>query len=661
MNPEESEANALILVIDDDSDVRESTVRILEKSGFRVVSGATAAEAVRLTRQHHPALVLLDVVLPDGSGVVTAQTLKQDPALAGAFVILLSGIRVSPEDQAEGLSKGLADGYISRPFSQVEFLARIDAFLRIRAAKQALMASNHFLQATLDALSANIALLDEQGTILLVNNAWRDFAMRNGLSADKASRGSNYLEVCDSAVGEDMAEARLFADGIRAVIAGSADTFMLEYPCDSPDEKRWFIGRVTRFPVDGPSRVVVAHENITDRKRVEEERRLWEKRGQQLQKAESLNRMAGAIAHNFNNHLQVVIGNLEMAMDDLPQNSASAEILTDALKAARKASDVSSLMLAYRGQTYVKLAPLDLSAACRQSLNLLQAAAPKGMILMGEIPASDMVIRGNEGQIHQVLSNLVTNAWESVHGDRGIIRVTVKRVSLADISELHRVPVDWQPQDASFACMEVSDTGSGIAGKDIEKIFDPFFSTKFTGRGMGLSVVRGIVGAHGGGITVESKPGQGSIFRVFLPISTEKVIIRPESVGKTAEMKGSGSILVIEDEAQVRTMVKKMLTRLGYTVITAEDGIEAVEIFRHHSDEIGCVISDLTMPHMDGWETLAALRSLSPDIPVILSSGYDETQAMAGEHAVQPDAFLGKPYRFKEIGETIRRVLTNKP
>ena len=206
----------------------------------------------------------------------------------------------------------------------------------------------------------------------------------------------------------------------------------------------------------------------------------------------------------------------------------------------------------------------------------------------------------------------------------------------------------------------MADTGCGIANKDIEKVFDPFFSTKLTGRGLGLPVVLGIVRAHHGAVTVESEPGRGSIFRVFFPVSVEEVPRQPDKASQAPEIQGGGTVLLVEDEEMVRSMAATMLTRLGYTVLEAKDGVEAVEVFRQHQDEIRCVLSDLTMPRMDGWDTLAALRKLSPDIPVILSSGYDETRVMAGEHPERPNAFLSKPYQLKGLSDTINRLLGNE-
>jgi nitrogen-specific signal transduction histidine kinase/CheY-like chemotaxis protein len=396
-------------------------------------------------------------------------------------------------------------------------------------------------------------------------------------------------------------------------------------------------------------------QDITERKKIEAEKVQLETLNRQLQKAESLGRMAGAIAHNFNNQLQAVIGNLEMAMID-----RGSETLTEALKAAHKAADISALMLTYSGNLLSKHESIDLSAVCRQSLSLLQATAPKNVIIKGDFPASGPFIRANADQIQQVLANLITNAWESVDNNRSGIGLTVKKVSQKDIPAFKRFPPGWNPAESIFACLEVADAGCGTARNDIEKIFDPFYTTKFTGRGMGLSVVLGIVKSHNGGITVESEPGMGSIFRVFFPLSTEEILHQPDKPIQPPEFQEGGTMLLIEDEEQVRNMARTMLTHLGYRVLEAKDGIDAVEIFRQHQDEIRCVLSDLTMPRMNGWDTLAALRKISPNIPVILSSGYDEARVMADEHSERPNAFIGKPYQLKGLRETISRVLAVK-
>jgi PAS domain S-box-containing protein len=396
-----------------------------------------------------------------------------------------------------------------------------DVSLR-KLAEEALTESKQILRTTLDGLTAHIALLDEAGTILLVNAAWRDFARQNGLSADDVSEGKNYLHVCDRVTGPDMKEAIEFTVGIRRVLSGAEKHYMLEYRCHSPTEERWFVAHVTPFPGHGSHRVVVAHENITELRRAEVERARLEAENRQLQKAESLGRMAGAIAHLFNNQLTVVTGNLEMALNDLTGDAAIRENMVKALGAAHRSSEISRLMFAYLGQSEGVRQLLDLSEICRQSLPILQDAVPEGITLKTDLLSPGPIVRAHANLMHQVLTNLVVNAWESIEPGAGTVTLTTKIVPVSEILKSHLIPTGWRPTTDVFSCLEVADTGCGMAADDLDKIFDPFFTAKFIGRGLGLAVVLGIVKTWGGAISVESKRDQGSIFRIYLPLSSNR-------------------------------------------------------------------------------------------------------------------------------------------
>jgi CheY-like chemotaxis protein len=277
------------------------------------------------------------------------------------------------------------------------------------------------------------------------------------------------------------------------------------------------------------------------------------------------------------------------------------------------------------------------------------------------LPSPGPTISANENQLHQVLTNLVTNALEAVEENQGGIGLTVEVVSSVEIPATHRFPIGWQPQDSSYACVEMVDSGCGIREENIEKLFDPFFSSKFTGRGLGLSVVLGIVKAHGGAVTVESKERKGSTFRVFLPISAKEILSHPDKTFQSLTKEESGTVLLVEDEDIVRKMAEIMLTRLGFKVLLAKDGIEAVEIFRKHLEKISVVVSDLTMPRMNGWETLLKVRQIRPDIPIILASGYDESVAISGTHPNLPyQVFLHKPYQKATLKDALDRALEVK-
>ncbi|MGA2120039.1 MAG: ATP-binding protein [Bryobacteraceae bacterium] len=411
----------------------------------------------------------------------------------------------------------------------------------------------------------------------------------------------------------------------------------------------------TAQDADGASvwRAVVS--DITERKFDEGEKAKLEAQNRQLQKAEGLGRMAAAIAHHFNNHLAAVTGNLELVIDDLPPGAGPAVQLADALRGARQPAEVSKLMLTYLGQTPARHEPLHLSELCRQSLPMLRAAMPKNIALDTDLPSLGPAVRADANQIQQLLTNLVTNAWEAGGAGPSAVHLTVRTVSPADIPASHRFPVDWRPRDNAYACLEVVDAGSGIADKNFEKLFDPFFSTRRTGRGLGLSVVLGVVRAHGGAVTVESEPGRGTAFRVFLPVSAEEVLSWPDQAAKSPEIVGAGTVLLVDDE--------QMLRKLGGSVLVAKDGVEAMEVFGQHQGEVRCVICDATMPRMDGWQTLAALRKLAPGLPVILCSGYDQAEVMVGDHPDLPQVFLSKPYQLQGLRDAIGRALVhaNKP
>lgn len=376
-----------------------------------------------------------------------------------------------------------------------------------------------------------------------------------------------------------------------------------------------------------------------------------------LQKAESLSRMAGAVAHTFNNQLGAVIGNLEIALMDLPEGEP-INCLKAAMQAAEKAAMVSGQILTYLGQSRGERELFDLAEACQRNLPILRAIITGKVQLEIDLRLPGPVIEGNTNQILQIVTNLITNAREAIGVGGGTIHLAVKTILAANIPTAQRFPVDWQPQVPTYAVLELVDTGCGIAVTEIEKVFDPFFSSKFPGRGMGLAVVMGIVTAHGGAVTVESETGRGSTFHVFLPASAQIVLEQTKTASLPFAIGGGGTVLLVEDEVLVREMTSTMVKRLGLTVLEATDGVEAIELFRQNSDAIHCVLCDLTMPRMDGWETIAALHQLAPDVPVIMTSGYSKAHVMTSDHSVLPQFFLSKPYSFKDLREALGQALS---
>jgi signal transduction histidine kinase len=264
---------------------------------------------------------------------------------------------------------------------------------------------------------------------------------------------------------------------------------------------------------------------VQERARAEEERERLASRLRQAEKAESLGRMAAAIAHHFNNKLTAVMGSLELALDDLAAGRDVRTEIANAQEATRQASMVSQLMLAYLGQSFHAREVLDLVEICREALPELTRSLPAKVSLRAEFPDSLLTVLASPMDIRQVLANLVINAGEAMSAGEGQIVVALREVPGSQVASSPLLSRGWTPEAGSYACLEVSDNGSGMDSRTLQNVFDPFFTTKFTGRGLGLPVVLGVVRAHHGTVTVDSKPGQGSSFRVCLPLtsSTEQV------------------------------------------------------------------------------------------------------------------------------------------
>ena len=399
-----------------------------------------------------------------------------------------------------------------------------------------------------------------------------------------------------------------------------------------------------------PLRAVGTCLDITEAKQIQGERVLMEHQRQQVWRAESLSRMAGGIAHHFNNLIGAVMGNLELVLDELPQESNHRFGVAEAMDASRRAAEISQLMLAYLGQSSMKKERLDLVEAAGEALPLLISSVPKNVRLKTVFPPRGPIVLADGVHLKQILANLVANSAEAIGEGDGEIVLEIGEKEAGEVRPSRFFPLEWEPGTGTYACLSVSDTGCGLDAATLERVFDPFFSTKFTGRGLGLSVVLGLVRAHGGAIAVESEPGRGAVFRLLFPeLARETPPPRKKETPVAGTIGREGLLLLVDDEPMIRRVVGAQLARLGYEVITACDGVDAVEKFNLRRDEFRMVVLDLVMPVMDGWETLAALRASRPDIPVVLASGYDEAQVMHGDQPERPGAFLHKPFGMKDL------------
>jgi PAS domain S-box-containing protein len=409
---------------------------------------------------------------------------------------------------------------------------------------------------------------------------------------------------------------------------------------------------VTGNPVlDDERRVVSVLGIITDIT----ERRRAEQAQLQSQKLESLGVLAGGIAHDFNNLLTAILGNINLAQMCTPPLSPAQPYLENLEKSVHRATGLTRQMLAYSGKGRFQVAPLDLNQAVEEMSHLLEVSIPKKVTLRFQFQPGLPALMAEASQIQQVVMNLVTNASEAIGDREGIVSIrTGTQVYSADA--LTREFPGQAIEPGAFLTLEVSDTGQGMSPEIQARIFEPFFTTKFTGRGLGLSAMQGIVRGHKGGIRVYSELGKGTTFKLIFPAGLDVAPAwreEDESVGWT----GSGTILVVDDEEGVRAVADALLRSMGFEVIQAADGLEALEKFQAGRSVIKAVLMDLTMPHMDGAETFRELRRLDPHCRVVLTSGYNEQDAIQDFLGKGLAAFVQKPFHHADLMRAMQRAL----
>ena len=453
---------------------------------------------------------------------------------------------------------------------------------------------------------------------------------------------------------------------IRAALAGELRSFEWLH-CRKDGTP--FDAEVSLARVDWGGRVYLQAivRDVTDRRREAEARLELERRLLHAQKLESLGVLAGGIAHDFNNLLMAILGNLELGLRELAPVSPVRSRLEAAGQAARRAADLTRQMLAYSGRGKFQVGRVDLNELVEENVHLLRTSIPRTATLNLHLDRGLPAVEADAGQIQQVTMNLITNAAEAIGGAVGVITLTTG-VRDCDASYLGRSCLDEIPPAGRYAYVEVTDSGCGMDEETRKRMFDPFFTTKFTGRGLGLPAVFGIVRGHHGAILLDSAVGRGTTIRVLFPAAEampETAVPAdaepPDRAGTVAPGAGRGTILIVDDEEMVLQPCAAMVESMGFTVLTAADGEQAVELVRRHGGGIRAIILDLTMPRLDGAAALDRIRRIEPGAKVILSSGYDEAEATGRVAKEGLAGFIRKPFGMDRLRSTLDRVLGTTP
>jgi len=605
------------------------------------------ALVVEMTQQEAfaPARRLVTTIL--GIGLVSALVLA-----GGVFLIALQIARpvLAITKAASAVSQGnfetvapvMTDdevGVLATAFNEMtERLRRLyfDLNQQVDATTRAMVdleKSRQLLQAIIDNSTTLIAVTDREERFLLLNRSFeRMLGVPQADALGKTPRDflpPNVAAAYLDAAGTALSERRVAERELDVPLRDERRSFLLVcFPLRADEAEPYGVGAVAT--------------DLTEIRRAQEARERLEAQVQHTQKLESLGLMAGGIAHDFNNILTGVIGNADLALQSVPPASSAHAHLERVMAATKRAAELTGQMLAYAGKSSLRQETFDLNALLDEMTDLVKASVPKKIALRAELLAQPAWIRANRAQIGQLVMNLITNAAEAVGDGPGSVLVATR---------------NREDEGQDWVALTIKDTGRGMDRKTIARIFDPFFSTKGPGRGLGLAAVQGIVRSAAGELSVESSPGAGSTFGVVFPSAREAMRVSPAAGSAEDGFSGSGTLLVVDDEPLVRNVARVLLESAGFEVVEAANGVEAVALYRARAAEIRAVLLDVTMPGLGGVEALKMIREFDPGARVILSSGYDERDTISHLDRDQGVEFLQKPYRARTLLTKVRTVL----
>jgi signal transduction histidine kinase/CheY-like chemotaxis protein len=382
----------------------------------------------------------------------------------------------------------------------------------------------------------------------------------------------------------------------------------------------------------------------------------------QARKHESLERLSGGVAHQFNNLLTAVIGNTSLARIDVPQESGVHARLIASERAAMKAAELCKSLLLFSGGGRPPLGEASLNAIILAAEPGLQALGGSRVSVICSLDPGLGAVSANAQKIELALRELVRNAIESYGGRAGTVYLRTTRQQPE--ASLLRTPFHASEfKLVECAVIEIRDEGAGMSATTQERLFEPFFSTKHGHNGLGLSVVLGVVRSHGGAVEALSEPGRGTCFRLYFPIPRERQFAAPSEAApepKAEEWRNSGQVLVVDDEESVRVVATYMLESLGFTPFVAKDGMEGVKLFRQHNPSLRAVLLDLSMPMMDGEEAFGEMRRINADTPILIMSGYSQKEMTVRFKGCDPAGFLNKPFTFEDLRGAMRRALVRE-
>jgi two-component system, cell cycle sensor histidine kinase and response regulator CckA len=664
-----------ILAIDDHRDNLISLEAVLSDAlpNYRLLSAIDGATGIGIARAADPDAILLDIIMPNLDGFEVCRRLKADERMRDIPVIFLTALGTDQESRVMALDLG-AEGFLCKPWNDQELVAQLRAMVKLKAANRmqrlvkehledqvaertrelqkelaerkriedALRHSNESWGNTFNAITDIVLVISREHDVLEINHA--------GCLALNRSK--------EEVLGRKCFE---LMHGRSDPIPGCpcVQSVAERRPCMGEYEDKGRCYSMVSWPtVDERGEVVSLAQvikDVTQEKQAEFERSRLQEQLRASQKLEAIGSLAGGIAHDFNNMLYVIMTFTDLLLDATDEGDPRRIQLAEVKKAAERAATLVRQLLAFSRKQILQPVPLDLNRVTAELEKMLRRILGEDIALVPSLAPDLGLVLADPSQIEQVLMNLVVNARDAMPAGGKLI-IETANVELAEAFMIGGSPV----KPGSYIMLAVTDTGCGMDVETCDRIFEPFFTTKERGKGtgLGLSTVYGIIRQSGGEILVHSVRGKGTAFRIFLPRSEPQP--QPESPASVQVVKrttGNETILLVEDEPAVRDLAKQVLTQVGYTVMTASNGVDALRVCEKHLDEIHLVLTDVVMPEMGGRAFVEQLAKARPDIKILYMSGYTD-EAIDNHGALNPGTHLiTKPFSLTDLRRKVREVL----
>ncbi len=659
-----------ILAIDDKMDNLIILSALLKNllPGCTVITAQSGMEGIAIARAELPDAILLDVKMPDMDGFETCRRLMSDERTNCIPVIMITAIKTDPESRVKGLEIG-ANAFLAKPIDQHELISQVKVALRIKKAEDALREQRNSLDKMVQERTA--ALQESERKYREIFESIIDVFYRTDNEGVLRIVSPSVEQILgyppDQVIGKKLYEFYVNPEErsqFLAALRQKGEIKGYEVPLRAKDGSVVWVSTNAQFYRDQQGEILGVQgisRDITEQKLAEEENIKLEARLQQAQKMESIGSLAGGIAHDLNNILFPISGLSEMLLDDMPPGSRERESIEQIHKSAQRGSDLVQQILAFSRQSKPRKLPIRIQPILNEVLKLARAAIPMNIEISSHIDTDCGLVSADPTQVHQIAMNLVTNAFHAVEKNSGTIKIELKETHITSLGGPEELPSRVMTGDilvGRYACITVSDTGTGMSQTLIAKIFEPYFTTKKLGKGtgLGLSVVHGIVKEHGGNIRVNSEVGKGTAFQVYLPL-LEDVAVSKAAAGNGTYPTGSESILLVDDEEPIAYMEQMMLEKLGYQVTVRTSSPDALSAFKANPGNFDLVISDKSMPNMTGEQLARELILIKPGIPIIICTGFSDEIDMQHGKAMGIKGFLMKPVAAGDLAEMVRKVL----